>query len=106
MIINDDKLLVMQSEKVSYFYLPGGRVKLNETAQEAIIREIYEELQIKAKIISPLWFNQAFFQEDVDDIRYMKYAFIFYLILVKILANYMKVISQQMKKIKFIILHG
>ena len=79
LIINNDKLLVMKSPKVPYFYLPGGRVKFNETAQDAIMREIYEELKVKAKIIRPLWFNQAFFQEDVDGIRYHEICIYFLL---------------------------
>ena len=62
-IINDDKLLAMHDERSPYYYLPGGRVKLHETAEEAIIRELQEELRINAKIIRPLWLNQSFFTE-------------------------------------------
>lgn len=42
-IINDDKILAMQDERSPYYYLPGGRVSLNETAEKAILREIKEE---------------------------------------------------------------
>ena len=41
-IINDDKILAMQDERSPYYYLPGGRVSLNETAEKAILREIKE----------------------------------------------------------------
>ena len=70
MIISDDKILAMHDERSPYFYLPGGRVKMGETAEDAVIREVREELGIIAKIARPLWLNQAFFTEDVDHLRY------------------------------------
>ena len=69
-IINDDKILAMQDERSPYYYLPGGRVSLNETAEKAILREIKEELEIDAKIVRPLWLNQGFFVEDVTGEKY------------------------------------
>lgn len=70
MIIHDGKILAMHDERSPYYYLPGGRVQLHETAEDAVIREIREELEIDAKIIRPLWLNQGFFTEDVDQIKY------------------------------------
>ena len=70
MIINDGKILAMHDDRSPYFYLPGGRVNICETAEAAVIREVEEELGITSKIIRPLWLNQAFFTEDVDNIRY------------------------------------
>lgn len=43
---------------------------MGETAEQAVIREIQEELGVTPKILRPLWFNQAFFTEDVDNLRY------------------------------------
>lgn len=63
-MINNNKILAMHDENSPYYYLPGGRVTLNETAENAVIREVREELNIEAKIIRPLWVNQAFFEED------------------------------------------
>lgn len=65
-ILHDGKILAMHDERSPYFYLPGGRVKLGETAEEAVLREVREELRITAKIDRPLWLNQGFFKEDVD----------------------------------------
>ena len=70
MIISDGKILAMHDERSPYFYLPGGRVKMGEAAEDAVIREVREELGIIAKIARPLWLNQAFFTEDVDHLRY------------------------------------
>lgn len=69
-IINNNKLLAMHNYLSPYFYLPGGRVKFNETAEEAVLRELKEELGITAEIVRPLWFNQSFFIEDVTNERF------------------------------------
>ena len=68
--LHDGKILAMHDERSPYFYLPGGRVKLGETAEEAVLREVREELRITAKIDRPLWLNQGFFKEDVDGLQY------------------------------------
>lgn len=69
-MIADNKILAMHDERSPYYYLPGGRVKMGETAEHAIVREIQEELGVEAKIIRPLWLNQAFFTEEVDYLNY------------------------------------
>ena len=69
-ILHDGKILAMHDERSPYFYLPGGRVKLGETAEEAVLREVREELRITAQIDRPLWLNQGFFKEDVDGLQY------------------------------------
>ena len=69
-IISDGKILAMHDDRSPYYYLPGGRVAIGETAENAVIREVREELGITAKIVRPLWLNQAFFTEDVDKLHY------------------------------------
>ncbi|MBQ8370004.1 MAG: NUDIX domain-containing protein [Clostridia bacterium] len=69
-ILSEGRLLAMHDERSPYYYLPGGRVKLGETAEDAVLREIKEELNITPTIARPLWLNQAFFTEDVDRLDY------------------------------------
>ena len=78
-LLHGDKILAMQDERSPYYYLPGGRVKLGETSEQAILREIREELGIKARIDRPLWLNQSFFIEDVDHLHYHELCFYFLL---------------------------
>lgn len=78
-IMHENKLLAMRDEQASYFYLPGGRVKLHETAEQAILREIKEELQVNAEIIRPLWFNENFFTQVVNEERYHEVCLYFLL---------------------------
>lgn len=59
-ILNGGKLLAMRDEYSPYYYLPSGRVKLGETAEQAVIREIQEELHVTAEIVLPLWLNKPF----------------------------------------------
>jgi ADP-ribose pyrophosphatase YjhB (NUDIX family) len=69
-MLHDGKILAMHDERSPYYYLPGGRVAMNETAENAILRELKEELDITAKISRPLWLNQGFFTEDVCQLQY------------------------------------
>ncbi len=65
-IIHHDAILAMRDERSPYYYLPGGRVQLHETAEAAVLREIQEELGVIATIVRPLWLNQGFFKEEVS----------------------------------------
>ena len=69
-MIHDGKLLAMHDERSPYYYLPGGRVELHETAEHAVLREIREELEVEARISRPLWLGQNFFEEDVNHEKY------------------------------------
>ena len=69
-VIDRGRLLAMHDPRSPYFYLPGGRVQLHEAADDALKREVREELGVEGKIIRPLWLNQGFFTEDVTGERY------------------------------------
>ena len=70
MMIDNGRILAMHDDRSPYFYLPGGRVELGETAEYAVIREVQEELGVTARIQRPLWLNQGFFTEDVNHLHY------------------------------------
>lgn len=55
-------LLAMKERNIDHYYLPGGRVRMNETMEEALRRETDEELGVTARVIRPLWLCESFFQ--------------------------------------------
>ena len=44
--IVDNKLLLVRSHNKTHFYLPGGKRDLGESDQQALVREISEELSV------------------------------------------------------------
>ena len=64
LIVHQGRLLVMKDTRTAYYYLPGGRISLMETSDEAILREFHEELSASVSIERLLWVNENFFHED------------------------------------------
>lgn len=69
-ILDGERILAMHDERSPYFYLPGGRVRMGERAEDAVLREVREELGIEVRIVRPLWLSQSFFNEDVVRVDY------------------------------------
>ena len=44
--IRDGKLLSARSKNKTLFYIPGGKRELNESDQQALVREIKEEISV------------------------------------------------------------
>jgi len=61
-IIKDNKLLMIKHEDYPCYYTVGGKVKINETSEEAVIREIYEETGIELQIDRLSFIQERFFQ--------------------------------------------
>lgn len=79
LIINGNKLLAMHDEYAPYYYLVGGKVEINETAEEAVLREVREELEIEAEIIRPVYFAENFYTDGSDGKKYHEIA-LYYLL--------------------------
>ena len=59
--VRNGLLLAMKEPNIDHYYLPGGRVRMNETMEEALRREMGEELGLGARDIRPLWLCESFF---------------------------------------------
>ncbi len=46
-IIKDRKLLIEKSENKEFFIAPGGTIEEGETPKQALVRELWEEFEIK-----------------------------------------------------------
>ena len=63
-IMKDSKILMIGNEKVDYLYSVGGRIKFGETAEEAIIREVFEETGVKMEIERLGFVHENYFYGD------------------------------------------
>ncbi len=79
LIINENKVLIMKDENSPYYYFPGGRVCMHEKSEDAILREIREELSVDAAIERLLWINENFFEEEVLKEKFHEICFIYLL---------------------------
>lgn len=79
LLLNESKVLIMKDENSPYYYFPGGRVSMHEKSEDAILREIREELSVDAAIERLLWINENFFEEEVLKEKFHEICFIYLL---------------------------
>ena len=63
LIINNNKLLVAKHVNYPCYYTVGGRVKLNETSVEAVVREALEETGFTFEIDKLAFVQERFFED-------------------------------------------
>ena len=63
-IQNDNKVLMARNPSDEFYYSVGGRVKINETLEEAVLREVYEETGINAEIDRMGFVHENFFPDS------------------------------------------
>lgn len=63
-IMKDDKFLMVENERDEHMYSVGGRIKFGETAEEAVVREVYEETGVKMEIDRLGFVHENFFPGD------------------------------------------
>lgn len=60
-VINDGKILLNIGKIDDYWTPLGGKIKITESSEKAVIREFKEELGIDVKIVRLLWMVENFF---------------------------------------------
>lgn len=63
-IQKDAKILMVGNERSDYLYSVGGRIKMGETAEEAIVREVLEETGVKMEIDRLGFVHENYFYGD------------------------------------------
>lgn len=63
-IMKDGKFLMVGNEKVDYLYSVGGRIKFGETAEQAVVREVFEETGVKMEVDRLGFVHENIFRGD------------------------------------------
>lgn len=66
-IMQDGKLLVVESRRTGKLFLPGGGVEKGETMPETLQRELREETGLEIEIVRFLHFKEFFFYYELED---------------------------------------
>ena len=68
-IIRKDGKLLMVGNDRNYLYSVGGRLKFGETAEEAVVREVFEETGVKMEIDRLGFVHENYFYGDAPSNR-------------------------------------
>ena len=66
-IIKNNHVLMMKNARDDYYYSVGGRIKFGETAEQAVIREVYEETGINMEIDRLGFVSENYFYGTIGD---------------------------------------
>lgn len=75
-IINDGKILMATNKDDSYFYSVGGAVKMGETAEEACLREVFEETGEHFEIERLAFIHEKFFKINGENWHELAFYFL------------------------------
>jgi len=65
-IIKDGKILLCKRKEADYFFFPGGHIDFSEKAEEALKREIKEEIGRNLSIGEFIGANENYFNQNGD----------------------------------------
>lgn len=75
-ILKDDQVLMVKNGRNSYFYSVGGAVRLDETLEDAVRREVMEECGLRLNILRLAAIHQNFFVDnELGSLKWHELAF-------------------------------
>ncbi|MBR1559933.1 MAG: NUDIX domain-containing protein [Clostridia bacterium] len=66
-IIKDDKVLMVKNDRDDYYYSVGGRIQFGETAEQAVKREVKEELGREMEVDRLGFIGETYFYGTIRD---------------------------------------
>ena len=63
-IMKGEEFLMVENDLFDHMYSVGGRIKFGETAEEAVVREVYEETGTKMEVDRLGFVHEVFFPGD------------------------------------------
>lgn len=63
-IMKDGKFLMVGNQKDDFLYSVGGRIQFGESAEEAVVREVFEETGVKLEVDRLGFIHENFFYGD------------------------------------------
>ena len=66
-IVKDGKLLTVKHDDYPFYYLVGGGLEFDETTEQAVIREVFEETGYKLEVDRLAIFSEDFFIPNYSD---------------------------------------
>jgi len=74
-IIKNNELLFAKNINSPYYYLVGGGIEENETSEEAVVREIYEETGLKLEIDKLVIIQERFHVVDKQKFHEIRFFY-------------------------------
>lgn len=68
-IIENECVLFVGNEKENYYYSVGGGVHMGETAEDAVVREVYEETGVHYEIDRLAVIHENFFDQNTGSLK-------------------------------------
>ena len=68
-IMRGEEFLMVENDRFDHKYSVGGRIKFGETAEEAVIREVFEETGVHYEIDHLAVIHENFFNENAGSLK-------------------------------------
>lgn len=81
-IMKGNKFLMVGNQKDEYLYSVGGRIQFGESAEEAVVREVFEETGVRLEVDRLGFVHEKFFYGDYgkkEDKLIYEISFFFYM---------------------------
>ena len=76
-IMHAGQILMVRNDQSPYYYTVGGRVKFGESTRETLLREVFEETQLRLEIERLAFVHENFFTDQSSGGTFHEICFFF-----------------------------